>query len=117
MPTHQEIRISFELHGRRYEAVGFLPNGQSSVNVQEMFRLTDVEKGGAIGEDDETHFLKYRTELPNSLERYALVTKRALPGNPRSYAYYRSYVRSWSRDWLASEAKCTEMHLVVRRLA
>ncbi len=121
--AHKDIRIQFEIEGRRYEAVGFLDeNEPSGVNGYEMLKRTAEENGGAIGDKDEVFLSEHRDQIlsRDCMEGYRLVTGKHCPSDLQRVSYFtfvhNSRCRGWYQNW-----DCLRWHygindLVVRRL-
>lgn len=71
--AHKDIRIQFKVDGRRYEAVGFLDENESSISGDEMIRRTAGENGGAIRDEDGAFFSDHLAPLSRELWPYLLV--------------------------------------------
>lgn len=109
------VRILFEVDGRRYEAVEFLREGETSVLGDEMLRRAAGENGGAIGTDDCLFLQKRLGKLPPELNRYMLVTNRRYPGYPHDVLYFDRDNGRWLVRWRLLEYRWFDYHLVVRR--
>lgn len=119
--VHKNIRVPFEIGNRRYEAVGFLNKGESSVSGYTMLARTVAKNGGAIGNEDVAFLKDLMDLLPKEFYRYCLVTNQRSPDYPCyiSCYYYESH-SSWNRFWRLSSLRChqwSDRHLVVRRRA
>ncbi len=96
---HKDIRIEFELDGRRFAAVGFRSEARfERVDIAEVFRRTDTD-GTVVSEETDYQFIWTRRErLPQELRRAhgvdTLLTKRAHPGKPNSITYLE-FVGAW----------------------
>lgn len=97
--AHKDIRIGFEIEGRRFEAVGFLNEGESSVLGDTMLERTAGENGGAIGDEDEAFLSERRAKFPAELRRYYLTTNRRHPGHPRLVSCFSWYDVRWCQFW------------------
>jgi len=117
MAAHNKIRIPFEIDGRRFEAVGFLTEWESSVNGDEMLARTATENGGAIGDEDEAVLSERRDKLPTELQKYYLVTNRRHPGNSRNVSYFSWDGVRWHQYWSSLDDQWHGHGLVVRRCA
>lgn len=132
MPIHADIRIKFEVEDRKYEAVGFLQEGETSISGVEMLRRTDTENGGVIGDNDEAffremdasinklnaNFLDRRIfKIPTELRPYFLVINRRLPTASQFVSLLAAEGRWWWHQrscW--KSCSFTASYLVVRRL-
>lgn len=74
MSDHENVRISFSILDRNYEAVGFLRDREPEVNGEEMFRRAASSNGGAIGEEDCAFLARNKGLLPGELSSYNLLT-------------------------------------------
>ena len=132
MPAHADIRIKFEIDDRKYEAVGFLQEGEAPVSGREMMRRTDTENGGVIGDIDEGILLdKDATinkngpdalriyQIPVGLRPYFLVINRRLPTNSQFISLLDNPygMRWWSQRACWMSCPFTASYLVVRRLS
>ncbi len=114
--AHKDIRKQFEVKGRRFEAVGFLEEGEPSVDGDEMLKRTNGENGGVIGEEDEGYIGQYHDQLPVELQRYWLVTNRFHNGQRHFLNLFWFYDGRWDRDWHELNRQWREHYIVVRRL-
>src|SRR3989338_6195427 len=112
MTVHNEIRIEFELKGRRYEAVGFLEKDEPSVNGDGMLKRTDKD-GNVVGEEDYQYILKRRKKLPKALDKYYLATKRP-PVFPRYVSCLRWDGNAWFEHWDSLDCQWDDFTLVLR---
>lgn len=115
MAAHQDILITFEVEDRRYEAVGFIREGETSVDGDEMLRRTAGKNGGAIGEEDVSFLRERRGQLPDTLRPYWLVTGQRDPDNPRYVSYLYFYGIGWCQGWNWLGHQWNDYYLVVRR--
>lgn len=117
MAAHKNIRIQFEIEGRRYEAVGFLNEEEESVNGNEMFARTANENGGAIVGEDYEDISKHRNELPTELRGYYLDTKQRRFDFPRdSFQYFNWHDRDgWYEGSCILGLELFDNCLVLRR--
>lgn len=115
--AHKDIRITFELDGRRYEAAGFLNEGESSVDGDTMLSRTSGENGGVIGDDDEEFLSEHRSKFPKELRKYYLVTGRRRPVDPWSVSCFCWYIRGWFQGWGILGGQWYGSVLVLRRCA
>jgi hypothetical protein len=115
--SHKDIRIKFEIEGRRYEAVGFLGKSGALVGGDEMLKRTAVENGGAIGYEDEVFLWKRRARLPQELEPYWLVTNRRHPDFSREVSCFDFNCNMWNCEWRCLDDRWwwNGLCLVVRR--
>lgn len=60
MAAHNTTMILFEIGGCKFEGVGFLNEGERSVDGDEMLTRTAVENHGAIGEEQKVKFSMHR---------------------------------------------------------
>jgi hypothetical protein len=113
--AHKDICIKFEVDGRRYEAVGFLGKGESSISGDEMLRRVP----DAIGEED-VNFLDERVDQDWSRDMfpYCLATARRNPDNPRSVRCFswKSF-GGWHQGWSRLGRQWDGDDLVLRRRA
>lgn len=79
MSVHKDILINFKIDGSRFEAVGFLNNGESSVDGETMLSRTAGENGGAIGYEDATFLRQRFLKFPKKLRKHCLVTNQRFP--------------------------------------
>lgn len=117
-PAHEDIRITFVSgDGKRtYEAVGFLKEGETSVNGDTMLERTASKNGGAIKDDDWDYLREHGFQPNPELEKYYLATDRRNPDNPRSVSYFFRYDDVWGEDWHDLGRQWHRLGLVVRRL-
>lgn len=100
MTAHKDIRIEFEIDGRRFEAVGFLAEGENSVSGDEMIRRTANENNGGIGEDDYLFLSKKRRDkFPEELRQYCLITNRRYPDAPHYVSRFKWDGGEWLLGW------------------
>ncbi|MBI5254173.1 hypothetical protein HY932_00080 [Candidatus Falkowbacteria bacterium] len=85
---HKDIRIQFKIENRRYEAVGFLNEGEGPVSGSEMLKRTAGENGGVIGADDGDFLSWRRDQFPQELQKYILISNWENPGGPRWVSYF-----------------------------
>ena len=83
--THKDICVKFVIKDangseHRFEAIGFLNEGESSVSGCEMLKRISEKNGGAIGKKDADFLWEYRGQLPEKLHQYYLVTNQDLNG-------------------------------------
>lgn len=130
MPSHADIRIKFEIDDRKYEAVGYLQEGEVAISGREMLRRTDTENGGVIGDIDENFLLdkdatinkndpgtKRIYKIPVELRPYFLVINRRLPEAPQFISVLDNQgTRNWSQRACWVSCQFTATYLVVRRL-
>lgn len=109
---HKDICIRFEVDGRKFKAVGFLNQGESLVDGDEMLRRVP----GAIGEED-TNFLDERVDQDWSrdLFLYYLATARRNPDDPRYVRYFYRFASRCVRDWYDLDYRWGGRVLVVCR--
>lgn len=105
----------FTVGDRRFEAVGFLKEGERSVSGDEMLERTAGENGGAIGEEDEAFLRQHLEELPEALRRYYLVTGRRNPYRPQYVSCFLFASDGWFQCWLWLVNRWRDGGLVVRR--
>ncbi len=112
--ARKDIRIKFEVDGRRYEAVGgFLGEREKTVSRDTMFKRTDRENGGAIGEED-TKFLSERRHMfPKRLERYNLFSN-VRSASSGGICCFHMQCGKWS--WGTLYGRLDKRCLVLRRL-
>ncbi len=115
---HREIRIVFAMGGRRYEAVGFLNEGEVSILGPEVLIRTIGENGGMIGDEDTSILAKERS-FPEELKGYRLLTffRGAEEYYFKYFEYdYRARRQKWPMGlgWIVD--KWDGCALVVRRL-
>lgn len=111
MAAHRDIRIKFEIHGRQFEAVGFLGEGEFDVLGDEMLSRTQNENGGAIKGEDELYLRQRFTQLPQELAQYWLVTnERHLEDGRYISCFYKN-----NHGWYGLNNYFTDRCLVVRR--
>ena len=117
MTVHEDIRIPFEIEGRRFEAVGFLREKEGAVSGNEMLRRTAGENGGAIGEKDAVFFLERPIWLPVELQPYYLVTNRRCPGRSQEVLcfYFNGYAWNRYQLWRRLVNDWENHYLVLRR--
>lgn len=119
--AHKDIRIPFEVDGRKYEAVGFLNEGETLVFADAMFERTSKENGGAIGDEDEAFLSERRAKLPAELRQYYLATARLNPCDPWYVSYFNlsPSTNGWRQDWggLGPDCRWGGLFLVLRRCA
>lgn len=119
--AHKDIRIPFEIGGRRYEAVGFLKAWESSVSGDVMLARTADENGGAIGEEDAKYIGDHLNQVPATIRRHNpeyvyLVTNRRSAEDPDQLFYLCFYGRGWSRGFFHLSDEWKEYGLVIRHL-
>lgn len=80
---HKDIRISFEIEDRRFEAVGFLGKGEGRefISAEEVLRRTASENGGAVDAMDAFFIANHAYLLPQELHSYWLVSNRYMLGH------------------------------------
>ena len=116
--THKDICIKFEAtrrgETRRFEAVGFLKDGEPSVDGDEMLRRVP----NAIGEED-SNFLDEcaSQDWSRELLPYYLATNRRYPGYQRHVRYFRQISDRWVRGWHGLDIQWYRGALVLRRCA
>jgi hypothetical protein len=120
---HNKIRKLFEVKDkatneiRRFEAVGFLCEGEPSVDGNTMLSRTSGENGGAIGEEDEKFIWKHCYLLPTEFWPHDLVTNRRDPEYPHHVLFFDCSCGKWYRSRESLDEQWGENALVVRRLA
>lgn len=117
--AHRDIRIPFTIADRHYEAVGFLNEGEESVDADTMFVRTAMENGGAIGEEDDDYIWAHRDQIPTQLQGYWPATNRhnipeQMPRHIRCYGFYDG---RWDRGWYGPGNQWYDWNLVVRRIS
>lgn len=117
MSAHKSIRIPFIVGGRNYEAVGFLDEGESPVDGEELLRRTAGENGGAVGEEDDDFLRERFYHLPPELRPYKLVTSRPDPDHQLfiSTFFFSFGERRWFQNWELLDDQRHDRYLVVRR--
>ncbi len=123
MAAHKDIRIPFEIEGRRFEAVGLLKEGEPPVDGDEMLARTAGENGGAIGEEDEMFLREHLLVPPEALWwPRLLVTNRRPPDDLRYYGINSRCVSCFSfihgrllQFWHSLDDRWPDLCLVVRR--
>lgn len=116
--THKDIRIPFEVGGRNFEAVGFLKDGESSVDGKTMLSRIAEENGGAIGQEDVAFLSERRNNFPKEIRRYTLATGIHKPGGPQDVScFVWGDGDQWYRGWLFLEGQWDDHFLVLRRCA
>ncbi|MBI4407632.1 MAG: hypothetical protein HY565_04000 [Candidatus Kerfeldbacteria bacterium] len=114
MPAHADIRYELTLGGQAFEAVGFLAAGEESVRGEEAIRRCD--NGHLIRSEDDWHLLyKHRSQLPQGLVAYWLVTARPNPGYPRDVSSLDFDSLEWYDRWNDLDNRWDRDSLVVRR--
>lgn len=113
---HKEIRIVFTVDGRSFNAVGFLEEGEPSVEGKIMLDRVAGERGGVIGEEDEDFLYKRAGKLPKELQEYHLVMGRRFPGHQQYIScHYFDGKGGWRRDWYNLNRQWDNFFLVVCR--
>ena len=114
MAAYKDIQIKWtsKKTGRRYEAVSFLGEGESS---DEMFSRADGENGGAIGEEDEALLRQDFDDLPKELQPYHLFTNRRDPDSSRYVSCFAFDDGRWDQGYLLLGYPWDDHSLVVRR--
>lgn len=115
MGAHKDICIKFEVDGLKFEAVGFLSEGERSVDGDTMLSRTAGENGGAIGEADWTFLSERTNQFPTELRRYYLATGRRRPGLPRLVSCFGWSGLRWCQDWYYLGHRWSDYGLVLRR--
>ena len=112
--THANICISFELEGVRYEAVGFLQDGEDSVELREA-----IERAGETvvsGDEDWKRIKRGLNQLPGELLKFNwLVTNRPSPDYPSYVSCLDRSARGWRGDWSRLRRHWRRYGLVLRR--
>lgn len=109
--------FTFELAGRRYEAVSFVRADEKSVDGDTAVARTDTKNGGGLGEEDGEFLWKHRDGLPEELRQYYLVfTKWRDHDDPRIVWFFLWYEGGWHQyfDFLVNQ--WGDYRLVMRRL-
>ena len=114
---HKDIRITFKVKGRRYEAVGFLNDGEPSVDGETMLSRTAGENGGAIGKEDVAFLLEHPSKFPKKLQKYYLATGKRDPAGPHGVSGFCGNDRRCSRSWRSLDFLWYDRDLVLRRCA
>ena len=119
MAAHKDIRYSFEIDSRRFEAVGFLNEGELEVrgNIA-LLRTTD--KNNAVGEESVAFLDKHLNQLPDALRFYQLITSRFSHDIPDSVLCFTFKSDRWSRygwnkEWCWLGDLWRQGRLVLRR--
>ncbi len=78
-PVHRDFCCQFQLHGRMFEAVGFLNRFQSDLRGWEA--IDRVDNGLVVSSQKDWQFiLQHRNFLPEELNNYYLITKTHMRG-------------------------------------
>ena len=114
MAAHKDIRILFEVGGRRFEAVGFLEEGeQQRVSGSTMLERTSKENGGAIQKEDAEHILHLLDQLPTELEMYRLMTDHGFWDDAMHFA---NNGLKWNARYSSMVGRVDSNCLVLRRV-
>lgn len=121
--AHADIRITFEVEGRRFEAVGFFKEGDRFVDGNEMFSRTLRGQFGTRELLETDDFWSWPTNWetwPESLRPYRLTTG-VDPDFPclRMPLYYwgtENGRSQWFHSWFWNNQEVDSSFLVVRRL-
>lgn len=113
---HKDIRIPFEVDGRRYEAVGFLNKDEQLVSGEDMLSRTANPSCNIIGEDDAVFIDERLNLLPENLRKFHLVTNQRRPDSPRNIMIFCCHDGMWRKFWSHLDCAWREDELVVRRL-
>ncbi|MBI5077195.1 hypothetical protein HZB94_02340 [Candidatus Falkowbacteria bacterium] len=120
---HKEIRIPFEIEGRKFEAVGrrkidgFAVNMSWSGTGDEAFQYASGENGGAIGEEDTLFIAERRYLLPQELRRCGLATNWHPTGDPREVMYFYFLDDAWYMCRKSLDGRWYDWDLILRRVA
>ena len=117
--AHKDICIRFEIDGRRFEAVGFLNEGEISMSRVIMLERADKKNGGALVKDEDTVFLsERRIQFPTELQQYYLVTSCCdAPTDPRYILFFHWNVcdNKWRKALISPDDDWYHRTLVLRR--
>lgn len=116
--AHKDICIKFEREGRRFEAVGFLEEGEPAVYSDDIIRRTDLD-GNVLKSSEDYDFLCCATgKFPQELSSYHLFTMIRLLGNPEpKYLCFSPYNNTWLDGWMPLWRWFGADFLVLRRRA
>ncbi len=99
MTAHKDIKIQFEIDGRRYEAVGFLNEGERSVAGNELL----LRVNGVIGKEDVEFIAKHRRKMPmKSLRYYTLLTGYYVDQNHTACFFWFDRGCRYDLDWVVT---------------
>lgn len=112
---HANIRIPFEANGRKYEAVGFIRDGERCVSGDEMLARTMRD----AGEKDST-YPEWVSGVNSAKE---LAGFKLVAANVRrienqrivTYLYWNNFSQSWEEDWFWLKYQWDASFLMVRR--
>ncbi|MDP2693056.1 MAG: hypothetical protein Q8O88_05450 [bacterium] len=115
MVVHEKIREKFEIHRCRFEVIGFLRDGEPSVDGHDMLRRVVQNNGKMTAEEEESYIMKYRTGLPVVFQSFKLITRRHHPSNSRfiSEIYFNHGRRTWAQFWRDLDDECDRSVLFV----
>lgn len=112
--SHAAINIPFELGEQKFEAVGFLSDGETSCLGSEAIKRCD--NGSLLKSEEDWNFLcNHSGELPAELRSHWLVTARPRPGGPRRVSSLGWDSREWYVSWRGLARQWYSYGLVVRR--
>ena len=95
-----QLSTEFTIHGRVYELVPFLKEGESYVSGDTMVERA-LELGANLGEKDGTLILELQDQIPQRLRgKFSLVfTAWRIPSGPQFVAYLDWGGTRWHRNW------------------
>ena len=114
--VHKNIRFSFVVNGRYFEAVGFLNANSSAVVGKTMLQRTAGKNGGAISGENEAFLGDRLAELPVELREYCLITNERDPNSPQSISCFIWNGNRWTRYRTRLSQRYGKSDLVVRAL-
>jgi len=113
---HKDIRIPFEIKGRRFEAVGFLDKGERSVDGDEMLSRITKNNHRIIDGDDVVFISKRFHLLPKKLHKFDLVTNLRKGDSPSSNMIFCCHYSVWGQFWSSLDYRWFKHELVLCRL-
>lgn len=116
MSSHRDIRISFEIKGRRYEAVGFLDDNEGGISQGEIANRTNSDFKAVRRVSEIQFFVTAQGRLPRELRKYYLITFRGSEDSQNGFCCLCFENGGWNEYWMDLGECWTRKFLVLRRV-